>query len=227
MLLKIFLVLVTLITVSLVVHNYINMVIGRPLEIVDITDEDVAIGSGEVNENGELIISDSDMNKLNVAVPTVKEGSRELINHKDGTTTIIAFDGFGNKTETKIFNDHPRIKMIKVRTSTTGDKRVFVYSQTGIVENVDQNMLHTVLDTSPDKVANAVGIYETREDKERRATEKLQARKERVRQDQMRDLSEIRESLPNPDLRESSPTTNKLQETDKSVQEVQEEDDEE
>ncbi len=79
---------------------------------------------------------------------------------KDGSLLGVTYDGFGNKTETRTFNDNPLLKLIMLRTGVDGSKKVFVYAKNGEVKSLPAEMLDKILTAPPNELANAAGIYE-------------------------------------------------------------------
>ena len=84
------------------------------------------------------------------------ETSRTL---KDGSQINVMSDNFGNKTETRTFNN-TLLKFVLLRTSADGNRQVFVYGQNGEVKSLPENMLNKVLTASSNELASSAGIYE-------------------------------------------------------------------
>lgn len=70
-------------------------------------------------------------------------------------------DRYGNKTETRCFDSHPRLNCIMLITSPDGQQKAFVYGQNGDVKGLPENMFDRVATASPDEIANAAGIVLT------------------------------------------------------------------
>ena len=92
---------------------------------------------------------------------TTNKNSREITRiAKDGSQINVSYDGFGNKSEKRTFNNDPLLRMILLRTGVDGNRQVFVYGQNGEVKNLPENMLDKVLTAAPNELANSAGIYE-------------------------------------------------------------------
>lgn len=80
----------------------------------------------------------------------------------DNSKITTMFDGYGNKTETRFFDNNPLLLSITVRTSVSGEKQVSVYAQNGMVNRLPENMFDRVLSSSANDLAAAAGIFEGR-----------------------------------------------------------------
>lgn len=80
----------------------------------------------------------------------------------DNSTLSTMFDGAGNKTETRFFDNHPLIKNIILRTSVRGEKQIFVYAQNGDIKNLSENTIAKALTSSANELSAAAGIFEQR-----------------------------------------------------------------
>jgi len=69
-------------------------------------------------------------------------------------------DGFGDRTETRTFWDHPLIQRLILRTSKDGQKMGFVYGLNGDVKLLPADALDKAITLSPDLLAKAAGITE-------------------------------------------------------------------
>jgi len=79
---------------------------------------------------------------------------------KDGSQISVKYDGVGNKTETRTFNNNPLLRFILLHTGVDGKRRVTVYGQYGEVKSLPENMLDKIFTASPKELANSAGIYE-------------------------------------------------------------------
>lgn len=166
-------------TISLVGYNYTSHFLGGWDKAVSITDDDIAKANGDFNEKGEVVLEDEDFEGSERQTATSgKSRQEELKKANDGSEVLTMYDGYGNKTETREFIDHARIKMIIVRTDTKGQKRVFVYGHYKNVTGVPENMVDIILTAPADAIANAAKIYDTKADIERRKEERAQQLKE-------------------------------------------------
>lgn len=113
-------------------------------------------------KNGELILDDSALQKKSVPITTAKESSQEprrLLSDKSVVETLI--DGFGNKTETRTFNGHPRLRFIIVKTAMDGTKTITVYGYDPDTKTLD-NFEGDPINVSGDEIANAAKLYKTK-----------------------------------------------------------------
>lgn len=206
MLLKLSLLSAVIITIAIVSYSYFGNGMGNVYDVIEITDKDFA--DEDVNENGEILISDSEIENVQNRTMELKTRTSQTYNLKNENATLtVSYDDFGNKTERKVFNNHPRIQMIMVRTPLKGDKQVYVYAQSGKVENVPTRMLNTVLNTPPDTIANIVGIYETRADLERRKTETAESKQIITQQNRSYNFDESVKPIPEPVFPNQYPNT--------------------
>jgi hypothetical protein len=79
----------------------------------------------------------------------------------DGSEINTMTDRYGNKTQTRCFDYHPRINCIMLSTGAEGQKKVFVYAQNGDVKDLPEEMLSKVMTADADEIANAAGIILT------------------------------------------------------------------
>ena len=119
-------------------------------------------GGGNAANDDEITISEKDLNDLNLHIPTSKPNSREAVKiAADRSEITTMYDGYGNKTETRYFKGHSRLKFILVRTSASGETQTFVYGYGNEVKNLPENLADKALNASADELANAAGVYET------------------------------------------------------------------
>lgn len=111
----------------------------------------------------ELMIEDKDLKHIQDAVVTNKESSAvgNFI-ASDGTKVSISVDGYGNKSETRYFDDDAKIQMVLVKTSRDGKKQVYIYGQNGEVKDLPANMIDKAMTLTPSQIASAAGFYEGR-----------------------------------------------------------------
>ena len=119
--LKLFFVITLSIISSTALSSCTSVASKGPKEVV-ITDKSNSSSSNEVS------ISDSDFKKTAQPLSTGSK-SQELPKRtlSDGSAVETLVDGFGNKSETRYFNGHARLKMLILRTSADGAKVVTVY----------------------------------------------------------------------------------------------------
>lgn len=82
--------------------------------------------------------------------------------NSDNSKITTMFDGYGNKTETRYFDNNPLLQSVTVRTSAAGEKLVSVYAQNGTVNQLPENMFDRVLSAPANDLAAAAGVFEGR-----------------------------------------------------------------
>ena len=127
--------------------------------------EEVIFDDGyKTSDDNEIIIDEIDFGNQERAGSTSDANSQETIRIAfDNSKITTVFDRYGNKTETRNFNNNPRLAFIVMRTSAKGEKQVFVYGQNGETKPFLDDRMDMVLTASPDEIANTVGIYGTRQ----------------------------------------------------------------
>jgi hypothetical protein len=141
-----------------------NNLISQKGQIV-ITDKDIAApGSRPVTAVDEISISEVDDAVISVAAPTSPGASRTLGDLSSVTTLV---DGYGNRTESRVFSGDPRLRMVMVRTGAGGFQKVYVYGKNGGVKTLSDVSGETALSMTADQLANKAEMFETALDKER------------------------------------------------------------
>ena len=73
----------------------------------------------EDKENTDNIVTITDEDLQPKQITTSKESRTEPTQIlADKSALVTMFDGYGNKTEKRYFNSHPRIQLVQIRTST-------------------------------------------------------------------------------------------------------------
>ena len=153
--------------VSLMVVALLCLVTYAIVSKIKPTKTETAI-AGEASRNG----SDAKIPGNEESLTDAEKNFTALGNSSQGTTKIApdgsqiktTYDGFGNKTEFRVFNNHPRLKYLMLRTSVTGEKQVYVHGQNGEVEGLPVNMLDKATTVSADEIASSAGITQTRQE---------------------------------------------------------------
>jgi hypothetical protein len=112
---------------------------------------------------GEIVIDDTafDDEESSSTSKTGWQKATKIIK-SDQSQIETSYDGFGNKTETRCFNNHLRVRCIMLRTSVEGQKQVFVYAQSGEVKkSLPADMIDKITTASADEIANSAGINQT------------------------------------------------------------------
>ncbi|MGI8670811.1 MAG: hypothetical protein ACR2J3_13345 [Aridibacter sp.] len=142
-----------------------------------ITDADFREAEGK-----EITITDEDFTDYKEIIKTVKESRQEAVKVlRDKSEVFVSYDGYGNKSITRFFSNDPLLKKIMLRIAADGRTQVFVYAQNGKVEGLPDNMINKILNSSAAELANSTQIYETREDRDRRAEEIARRRQEELK----------------------------------------------
>lgn len=112
---------------------------------------------------GEIIIEDRSLTETNNQTADARAGRREVTRIiADNSKITTMYDGYGNKTETRFFDNNPLLNSVIVRTSAAGDKQVFVNAQNGSVGHLPENMFERVLSAPANDLAAAANIFEGR-----------------------------------------------------------------
>lgn len=85
---------------------------------------------------------------------------KKSVTTAEGLHIKTMYDGYGNKTETRSFDDDLLLRNLIVRTSVTGETQVFVFARNGVVKDVPVNMQNKVMTAPASEIAAAAGIYE-------------------------------------------------------------------
>lgn len=134
-------------------------------EIV-ITDKDVLHAEAHPAPDDETEMEEGDVQDLEASqVRSQDPGTTTTL--IDGSTLTTIVDGNGNKSETRLFQGHSRIRMLLVRTSTDGSTSVYVYPHLGGVKRLYKESRVDVRTVSADELAAKAEVFETRLDKER------------------------------------------------------------
>lgn len=129
---------------------------------------EVVFNDGYKNSsNGKVIIDDRNLNLKNQPVSTSVQNSEGITRtNADNSEVVIRYDGYGNKTETRMFKNHPRITTLLIRTSADGKQQFYVYGYSKEVKTLPKEMSGAALTAPADEIANAAGLYETRSNDE-------------------------------------------------------------
>jgi hypothetical protein len=141
-----------------------NNLVSQKGQIV-ITDKDVALpGNRTVTETDQISTSAPEDAALSVTSSTSPGTSRTL---GDLSTVTSLVDGYGNRTETRVFKGHQRLMMVMVRTGSGGVQQVYVYGKNGGVKTLSDLTGDSALSMTADQLANKAEMFETALDKER------------------------------------------------------------
>ena len=124
--------------------------------------EEVVISDATKGSREEVMITNSDLKKENEQISTSQETSqlpKRILSDKSEVQTMI--DGFGNKTETRYFSEHLRLRFVTVRTPVRGAPEVTVYGFGGDTKVV-ADLGDRALTASGDEIANVAELNKTR-----------------------------------------------------------------
>ncbi len=100
-------------------------------------------------------------------IRTTVEGRQEVAQMGSGNSIIqTMYDAFGNKTESRVFENDSFLKMIVLKTSASGQQEALVYGQNGEVKVAPQSLLGKVLTSVAGEIAKTVQIFEVRKEDE-------------------------------------------------------------
>jgi len=111
---------------------------------------------GRVNEKS---LADGEKNSL--ASGNSSQEQTKILDDNSKLNTM--YDGFGNKTEARCFNNHPRLTCIVLSSAVNGQRQVLVYGQNGDIKELPENMVDKVTTATADEIANTAGIYAARQ----------------------------------------------------------------
>ena len=116
-------------------------------------------------KDGEIIVDDRDFDRNQPQIAMTKESTQEKPQTgSDGSEIQAMTDGFGNRIETRVFQAHPLLQRIVLRTFADGRKKVFVYGQNGEVNNLPEEMSDKSMAAPADELAQSAGIYTGRDE---------------------------------------------------------------
>ena len=80
----------------------------------------------------------------------------------DNSVVETMYDNYGNKTENRVFNHDPLVKMIVLRTTVDGQAQAMIYAQNGDIKMAPPKILENILRSPAGEIAKAVEITEGR-----------------------------------------------------------------
>jgi hypothetical protein len=122
--------------------------------------KEISLDDGKMGS--QVYLDDSMLQDKSGQIITTKATSKEpnrLLPDNSEVETLI--DGFGNKTETRTFKNHPRLRFIIVRTAVDGTKTITVYGYDSDTKTLD-NFAGDPINASGDEIANAAKLYQTK-----------------------------------------------------------------
>lgn len=121
-------------------------------------------GSGRQNPN-EIVITNDDLNRKEILeISGGKKTQEQTVTAGDKSKITTTFDGYGNKTETRCFVNHPRLDCVVVMTPANGKKQTLVYPVGSRAKDLPENEAEKALTASADELAILAGVRETRDD---------------------------------------------------------------
>ena len=126
--------------------------------------EEIVIENTAKSSKGEVTITNSDLQEKNKQIITsyksVPVPKRTM---PDKSEIVTSFDGYGNKTEKRIFNDNPLLRFVLVCTAVDGTQTITVYGYDANVKTVT-NLDGQALNYSAKQIADAAQITATRDE---------------------------------------------------------------
>lgn len=111
---------------------------------------------GLVNEK-----SPADREKNSLASGNSSQEQTKILDDNSKLNTM--YDGSGNKTEARCFNNHPRLTCVVLSSAVNGKRQVLVYGQNGDIKELPEDMIDKVTTASGDEIANSAGVYAARQ----------------------------------------------------------------
>lgn len=109
----------------------------------------------------EVYINDADLKKGSQTILTVQETTQQPKRRLADRSEIETLtDGFGNKTESRYFENHPRLRLVVLRTTADGRREVTVYGNGGDTKIVPE-LNDTALTASDEEIANAAKLTQS------------------------------------------------------------------
>jgi hypothetical protein len=81
----------------------------------------------------------------------------------DNSKIDTAYDDFGNKTESRCFNNHLRLLCVELRSEINGQRHVLAYGRTGFLKELGESMYDKAMTASADEIADSAGFVVTRQ----------------------------------------------------------------
>ena len=119
--------------------------------------EEVFINDKTKTPGNEIVITDTDV-KIQKALSQNEKKEDFETAAPDGSKIATAFDSFGNKSETRCFNNS-RIKCLHLLTHADGTREAQVFGHNGLTRNLPEAMLDRATTASADEIADSVRIY--------------------------------------------------------------------
>jgi hypothetical protein len=118
----------------------------------------------------EVVLSDAEVasgnstDEIAEAAAAAERKNEPLKILADKSELETAYDGYGNKSETRYFKNHPRLKFVMVRTAADGARQIFVYGYAGGPALMPEDFSEKALTAPADDIANAAGLKARRGD---------------------------------------------------------------
>ncbi len=125
------------------------------------SSEEVVIDSSSNGSSNEVYITNADVKSENQQISTTQisaQNESTILSDNSKVETLV--DGFGNRTQTRYFPGHPRLRLLILRTSAAGKQEVTVYGNAGDTKIVP-DLGDKALTASGDEIANAAQLFAT------------------------------------------------------------------
>ncbi len=146
----------------LVLLSIFLLIFGTACSTNNQSDNEVFINDKEVyaSNSDEVVLSDdSDFQIDSPSSNSKNPAQTRTVRAEDNSEITVMIDTLGNKSEMRVFSNHPRLASILMRTSADGHKQTFAYDQNGKVKPLPENMIEKAMTASADELANSAGIY--------------------------------------------------------------------
>lgn len=153
-----------------------NLVVNRGQVVI--TDKDVSPRGGDpVGEMDAASVTSTAEPAQETPGTTSQSIARTL---GDLSTVTTVADGYGNRTETRVFRGDPKLRMVMVKYGSHGEEFVYVYGKNGGVKTMSKLSAADALAMSADELANKAEFFETALDKERQKPKLSRQREDRL-----------------------------------------------
>lgn len=110
-------------------------------------------------KGNEVVFDDSKIQEKNKQLSTFGEQPKDQnYTDKDGSSVRISFDGYGNKTITKYFFNHPNLKMMIITETTDGTKEAIVYGHNNEHKKLEVDDVNKIVTATGNEIASKAGI---------------------------------------------------------------------
>lgn len=110
-------------------------------------------------KGNEVVFDDSKIEEKNRQLSTFGEQPKDQnYTDKDGSSVRVSYDGYGNKTITRYFFNHPNLKLMIITETTDGTKEAIVYGHNNEHKKLEVDDVNKIVTASSNEIASKVGI---------------------------------------------------------------------